>query len=200
LSTYARECRQVLESGTRNFPDARSAVASPLARSLFRVPGVEGVMLGPSFISISKKEDADWALMKPDLFAGIMDFFSSNLPIITEEAAPADTAPEAVDDEIVTMIKELLDTRIRPSVQEDGGDIKYHGFEDGIVMLELQGSCTSCSSSTVTLKAGIENMLMHYIPEVRGVKRVEGEAAKIAREEFEKREAATGAGAGPSPA
>ncbi|NWQ83291.1 NFU1 protein, partial [Columbina picui] len=119
-----------------------------------------------------ESEDLDWNLLKPDIYATIMDFFASGLPVVTDEAPRTDTAASEDDDEVVLMIKELLDTRIRPTVQEDGGDVIYKGFEDGIVQLKLQGSCTSCPSSIITLKNGIQNMLQFYIPEVEGVEQV----------------------------
>uniref|UniRef100_A0A8C0JDQ5 NFU1 iron-sulfur cluster scaffold homolog, mitochondrial n=1 Tax=Chelonoidis abingdonii TaxID=106734 RepID=A0A8C0JDQ5_CHEAB len=143
--------RQVLESRTMDFSTPAAAFCSPLAR---------------------QKHYLDWNLLKPDIYATIMDFFASGLPVITKEAPHTDTAASEDDDEVVLMIKELLDTRIRPTVQEDGGDVIYKGFEDGIVQLKLQGSCTSCPSSIITLKNGIQNMLQFYIPEVEGVEQV----------------------------
>ncbi|XP_078285004.1 NFU1 iron-sulfur cluster scaffold homolog, mitochondrial-like [Rhinoraja longicauda] len=160
----------VLETGTMDFSAARNAFCSPLARQLFRIDGVKGVFFGPDFITITKTDDeVQWKLLKPDVYATIMDFFASGLPVVTDEAPSSDTAPSEDDDEVVAMIKELLDTRIRPTVQEDGGDVIYKGFEDGIVKLMLQGSCTTCPSSIVTLKSGIQNMLQFYVPEVEGV-------------------------------
>ncbi|XP_038641421.1 NFU1 iron-sulfur cluster scaffold homolog, mitochondrial-like isoform X2 [Scyliorhinus canicula] len=142
-------------------------------QQLFRIDGVKGVFLGPDFITVTKADGkVEWKLLKPDVYAAIMDFFASGLPILTDEAPRSDTAPSEEDDEVVAIIKELLDTRIRPTVQEDGGDVIYKGFEDGIVKLMLQGSCTSCPSSIVTLKSGIQNMLQFYVPEVEGVVQV----------------------------
>lgn len=153
-----------------DFSAARNAFCSPLARQLFRIDGVKGVFFGPDFITITKTDaEVQWKLLKPDVYATIMDFFASGLPVVTDEAPSSDTAPSEDDDEVVAIIKELLDTRIRPTVQEDGGDVIYKGFEDGIVKLMLQGSCTSCPSSIVTLKSGIQNMLQFYVPEVEGV-------------------------------
>ncbi|XP_060165352.1 NFU1 iron-sulfur cluster scaffold homolog, mitochondrial isoform X4 [Globicephala melas] len=141
-------------------------------RQLFRIEGVKSVFFGPDFITVTKEnEELDWNLLKPDIYATIMDFFASGLPLVTEET-PSGEAGSEDDDEVVAMIKELLDTRIRPTVQEDGGDVIYKGFEDGIVQLKLQGSCTSCPSSIITLKNGIQNMLQFYIPEVEGVEQV----------------------------
>ncbi|XP_050190392.1 NFU1 iron-sulfur cluster scaffold homolog, mitochondrial isoform X2 [Myiozetetes cayanensis] len=165
--------REVLESRTMEFSTPAAAFCSPLARQLFRIEGVKSVFFGPDFITITKEsEDLDWNLLKPDIYAAIMDFFASGLPVVTDEAPRTDTAASEEDDEVVLMIKELLDTRIRPTVQEDGGDVIYKGFEDGIVQLKLQGSCTSCPSSIITLKNGIQNMLQFYIPEVEGVEQV----------------------------
>jgi Fe-S cluster biogenesis protein NfuA len=161
----------VLESGTLDFPSPITARGSPLARQLFRIEGVKGVFLGRDFVTITKLDDeeTDWATIKPHVYATLMDFFSSGLPVVTEELPSNDTEVQEDDDETVAMIKELLDTRIRPTVQEDGGDIQYMGFEDGIVKLKMQGSCTGCPSSTLTLKSGIENMLQFYIPDVKEV-------------------------------
>ncbi|XP_072341744.1 NFU1 iron-sulfur cluster scaffold homolog, mitochondrial-like isoform X2 [Scyliorhinus torazame] len=145
-------------------------------QQLFRIDGVKGVFLGPDFITVTKADgEVEWKLLKPDVYATIMDFFASGLPILTDEAPRSDTAPSEEDDEVVAIIKELLDTRIRPTVQEDGGDVIYKGFEDGIVKLMLQGSCTSCPSSIITLKSGIQNMLQFYVPEVEGVVQVKEE-------------------------
>ncbi|XP_028352823.1 NFU1 iron-sulfur cluster scaffold homolog, mitochondrial isoform X4 [Physeter macrocephalus] len=164
--------KPVLETRTMDFPTPATAFRSPLARQLFRIEGVKSVFFGPDFITVTKEnEELDWNLLKPDIYATIMDFFASGLPLVTEET-PSGEAGSEDDDEVVTMIKELLDTRIRPTVQEDGGDVIYKGFEDGIVQLKLQGSCTSCPSSIITLKNGIQNMLQFYIPEVEGVEQV----------------------------
>nr|XP_028596983.1 NFU1 iron-sulfur cluster scaffold homolog, mitochondrial [Podarcis muralis] len=165
--------KPVLESRTMEFTSPASTYCSPLARQLFRIEGVKSIFFGTDFITVTKEnEEVDWNLIKPDIYATIMDFYASGLPVITEEAPRTDTAPSEDDDEVVLMIKELLDTRIRPTVQEDGGDVIFKGFEDGIVQLKLQGSCTSCPSSIITLKNGIQNMLQFYIPEVEGVEQV----------------------------
>jgi len=154
---------KVLEQGgTIDFPSVSSAYCSPLAKLLFRIEGVKAVFFGPDFVTITKVDDenVEWRVLKPEIFATIMDFFNSGLPVVSEEAVPsADTEIHEDDDDTVAMIKELLDTRIRPTVQEDGGDILYMGFEDGVVKLKMQGSCTSCPSSVVTLKNGVQNML-----------------------------------------
>ncbi|XP_015115272.1 NFU1 iron-sulfur cluster scaffold homolog, mitochondrial [Diachasma alloeum] len=180
----------VMETGqTKDFPNATESYCSPLAKMLFRIEGVKSIFYGPDFITVTKvDEDVDWNLLKPEIFATIMDFFSTGLPIITEEQPSSDTQISEDDDEIVQMIKELLDTRIRPTVQEDGGDIVFVGFENGIVKLKMQGSCTSCPSSVVTLKNGVQNMMQFYIPEVLGVEQVEDETDKVAKKEFDKLE------------
>ncbi|GAB1860936.1 NFU1 iron-sulfur cluster scaffold homolog, mitochondrial [Camponotus japonicus] len=176
------------EGCTKDFPSAKDAYCSSLAKMLFRIEGVKAIFFGPDFITVTKlDEDVEWKLLKPEIFATIMDFFASGLPIMDETSQPAtDTQINADDDEIVQMIKELLETRIRPTVQEDGGDIVFMGFEEGIVKLKMQGSCTNCPSSAVTLRNGVQNMMMFYIPEVLGVVQVEDETDKIAEKEFKK--------------
>lgn len=156
------------------------------AKLLFRIEGVRSVFFGGDFITISKEEDAEWGIIKPEVFAVIMDFFASGLPILNEEKPNADTEINDEDDDNVMMIKELLDSKIRPTVQEDGGDIVFMGFENGIVKLKMQGSCSSCPSSIVTLKNGVENMLQFYIPEVQGVEQVFDAVDKITDKEFQK--------------
>jgi len=169
----------VMESGSANFVTPREAMASPLAKKLFTIEGVKGVFFGSDFVTVSKGEDDAWSLIKPEVFAAIMDFFASGQPLLLEGAdlQAQDTAIHEDDSEVVAMIKELLDTRIRPAVQDDGGDIKYYNFDEetGYVYLKMLGSCASCPSSSVTLKSGIENMLMHYIPEVKAVVQAETE-------------------------
>jgi len=168
----------VLQTGTMDFPNVKSALCSPLATSLFRIKGVKGVFYGTDYITITKEDDKlEWSVLKPDIFATVMDFFASGQPVITD-APPAQqesSVDYGDDDETVAMIRELLDTRIRPTVQEDGGDVQFMGFEEGVVKLKLQGSCTSCPSSIVTLRHGIQNMLQFYVPEVMGVVQVDGE-------------------------
>ncbi|CAH0564709.1 unnamed protein product [Brassicogethes aeneus] len=180
--------RSVLEKGqTIDFPNAQAAYCSPLGKLLFRIEGVKSVFLGPEFITITKIDDeVDWKILKPEIFATIMDFFASNLPILNDATPNSDTQINDDDSEIVQMIKELLDTRIRPTVQEDGGDIIYIGYDDGIVKLKMQGSCSSCPSSVVTLKNGVQNMLQFYIPEVLGVEQVFDKSDEIIEKEFEK--------------
>ncbi|GAX84804.1 hypothetical protein CEUSTIGMA_g12225.t1 [Chlamydomonas eustigma] len=165
--------RSVSEAGSREFPNARAAMSSPLAKRLFAIDGVTGIYFGSEFITVTKRDEPSWAVLKPDVFAAIMDHFSSGEPLILDEEALAksDTAIHPEDDEVVAMIKELLETRIRPAVQEDGGDIVYKGFDadTGVVTVKMMGACSGCPSSAVTLKSGIENMLKHYIPEVKDV-------------------------------
>ncbi|WP_189042448.1 NifU family protein [Aliidongia dinghuensis] len=167
--------RTVLASGTANFSDAAAAARSPLATKLFGLPGVEGVFLGYDFVTVTKSNDQDWYQLKPSILGAIMESFTTGQPIMIDDhpsgGTPASTAAEG-DSELVVQIKELIDTRVRPAVAQDGGDIVFHRFEDGVVYLEMHGSCSGCPSSTATLKAGIENMLRHYIPEVQAVQSV----------------------------
>ncbi len=163
----------VAPAGTAHFADAAAAGRSPLAERLFALPGVTGVFLGADFVTVSKAEDGDWYQLKPAILAAIMEHFTTGRPVFLW-ANGDDTAAgaEAEDDEIVSQIKELLETRVRPAVAQDGGDIIFHDFEDGVVYLHMQGSCSGCPSSTATLKAGIENMLRYYVPEVVEVRAV----------------------------
>ena len=162
-----------------DFPNAESAKASPLAESLFKIPQVSSVFLGSDFITITKSED-DWQQLKPILLTALMDFFLTGLPVINQTPAPQDVSEgadgEESDPEIVSTIKQLLDTRVRPAVAQDGGDIVFHGYEDGVVSLTMRGACAGCPSSTATLKHGIENLLKHFIPEINEVRATEGDA------------------------
>merc|ERR1711994_1101145 len=181
--------RTVLESGTMDFPNVRAAYASPLAKQLFRINGVKGVFFGTDFITVTKIDDEiEWQLVKPEIFATVMDFFTTGLPVVNEESLNNTEETDEEEDETVAMIKELLDTRIRPTVQEDGGDILFMSFEDGIVKLKMQGSCTSCPSSVVTLKNGVQNMLSFYIPEVVAVEQVFDKSDEASDEAFAKLE------------
>ncbi|EDV25540.1 uncharacterized protein TRIADDRAFT_55734 [Trichoplax adhaerens] len=163
----------VLGSGTIDYSSARDALTSPLAKNLFRVDGVKSVFLGPDFVTISRADDdIEWNTLKPDIYAVIMDFFASGAPVLIDYEPATDTAVQPEDSDTVAMIKELLETRIRPTLQEDGGDIVYMGYDNGIVKLKMQGACDSCPSATVTLKHGIQNMLQFYIPEVEGVEQI----------------------------
>lgn len=166
--------RTVLEHGTADFTSAADAEArSPLAARLFGVEGVSAVFFGREFITITKSDEKEWHVLKPALLGAIMEHFTSGRPIMNAPAeAEAEPGAAGEDDEIVSQIKELLDTRVRPAVAMDGGDIVYHGFDNGIVYLHMQGSCSGCPSSTATLKMGIENMLKHYIPEVVEVRAI----------------------------
>ncbi|KAL2916929.1 hypothetical protein HK105_203361 [Polyrhizophydium stewartii] len=176
-------------TGTVEFMSGRESLRSPLAAALFRIDGVKSVLYGSDFITVSKAPDAAWQILKPDIFGAIMDFYSSGNPLFKDAfEGPKDTQILPEDSETVAMIKELLDTRIRPTIQEDGGDIEYVGFEDGIVRLRLRGSCRTCDSSVVTLKNGIENMLMHYIPEVAAVEQVLDPEEAVSQREFQKLE------------
>jgi Fe-S cluster biogenesis protein NfuA len=161
----------VMPSGTANFTSKEATLRSPLAERLFGLPEVRGVFLGGDFITVTKTDDTDWFEMKPAVLTAIMEHFTTGQPVIT---GPADVpaTSEGEDDEVVSAIKELLETRVRPAVAQDGGDIVFEDFADGIVYLHMQGSCSGCPSSTATLKAGIENMLRHYVPEVREVRAV----------------------------
>lgn len=163
--------RAVLEQGTADFPNVDAAAKSPLARRLFEVEGVVGVFLGSDFVTVTKAPEKDWMVLKPLVLHALMDHFVSGAPIV-EEGAEAPAAAGEEDSEIVAQIKELLETRVRPAVAADGGDITFEGFENGVVYLNMRGSCAGCPSSTMTLKAGIENMLRHYIPEVTEVRPV----------------------------
>ena len=168
----------VMGSGSAEFLDTRSALASPLAIRLMGIEGITGVFYGPDFVTVSKDSENPWTVLKPEIYSILMEHFTSNTPLFKSEedrenAGPQDTKILADDSETVAMIKELLDTRVRPAIMEDGGDIEYRGFsDDGTVKLKLKGSCRGCDSSTVTLKSGIERMLMHYIPEVKNVEQV----------------------------
>jgi len=180
---------QVLGSTTMDFPTITDAQCSPLAKLLFRIEGVKSVFLGPDFLTISKHDEADWKTIKPEIFATLMDFFTSGLPVVhLEEKMAGDSGETDEDDDTIQMIKELLDTRIRPTVMEDGGDLIFVSFKDGIVHLKMQGSCTSCPSSMVTLKNGVQNMLQFYIPEVISVEQVVDEAEKLKEAELAKLE------------
>lgn len=162
----------ILEHGVAEFKNqTQAATKSPLALQLFEISGVESVFLGRDFITITKSDKFQWPQIKTEILATIMDFLVSGKPVVYDQKAESVTNED--DDEIVKQIKELIEIKVRPAVAMDGGDIIYRGFEDGIVKLELRGSCSGCPSSSITLKNGIENMLKHYIPEVLGVAQVE---------------------------
>ena len=157
-----------------DFRKSDSFSNSPLAKVLLRIGGVQGVFLGPDFITVSKTDGITWAQLKPEIFSTLMDFFAEGKPVVTAAQESAEHEASEDDDEVVELIKELLEERIRPMVQEDGGDILYQSFDHdtGVVTVKLAGSCAGCPSSTITLKSGVENMLMHYIPEVKRVDEV----------------------------
>ncbi len=163
--------QQVLATGTADFRDADAGRNSPLAKGLFAIDGVRGVFLGADFITITKDDSRDWQSLKPHVLAAIMDHFLSGLPAVNE-TADIPKADTSMDSEVVKQIRELIEERVRPAVAQDGGDITFDRFEDGVVYLELRGACAGCPSSTATLKSGIENMLRHYIPEVTEVRQV----------------------------
>jgi Fe-S cluster biogenesis protein NfuA len=164
--------RTVVSGGSVDMPNPASARRSPLAERLFQVDGVTGVFLGGDFITVTKRTDKEWELLRPALLGVIMEHFIADRPVLAAGVATAAESGEE-DTEIVTQIKELLDTRVRPAVAQDGGDIVFRGFDRGIVYVNLQGSCSGCPSSTATLRIGIENMLKHYVPEVMEVRAVQ---------------------------
>jgi Fe-S cluster biogenesis protein NfuA len=165
--------QSVLDAGTADFPTPEAGAKSPLARRIFAVGGVTGVFLGNDFVTVTKAEDTDWDHIKPAILGAVMEHFQSGQPAIEgTDTSGGHAAHDGPDEAIVTQIKELLDTRVRPAVAQDGGDITFHGFDRGIVYLHMQGACAGCPSSTLTLKMGIENLLRHYIPEVVEVRPV----------------------------
>ncbi|RAI59635.1 NifU family protein [Roseicella frigidaeris] len=166
--------REVMgDRGTADFASAEAALRSPLAARLFALPGVARVFLGTDFVTVTEDGEQGWGALKAQVLAALVDHFVSGQPVIeaAEEDGEGDYDP--VDAEVVEQIKELLDTRVRPAVAGDGGDIVFRGFRDGIVRLHLQGACSGCPSSRATLKHGVENMLRHYVPEVVAVEQVE---------------------------
>jgi Fe-S cluster biogenesis protein NfuA len=160
----------VMDRGTADFAEPSRATASPLAKRLFQIEGVGSVFLGSDFITVGKADGAEWPVLKPQILAAIMEHYASGEPAVTGDDQAAAAGEES---EIVAQIRELLDTRVRPAVAQDGGDIIFRAFEDGVVYLHLQGACSGCPSSTATLKHGIENMLRYYVPEVQAVRAVE---------------------------
>jgi Fe-S cluster biogenesis protein NfuA len=168
----------VMASGTRDFADPEEAAASPLAEALFGLGDVTGVFFGHSFISVTAAPGVEWASLKPDVLGILLDHFSANMPLFHAASAgfsvPSANADYPLDDpadeDIVDQIKELIETRVRPAVANDGGDIIYRGFQKGVVFLQMQGACSGCPSSSATLKNGIEQLLKHYVPEVTEVR------------------------------
>ena len=167
----------VMEAGTRDFADADEAEASPLAEALFDLGDVTGVFFGRDFISVTAGEGTDWRDLKPQVLGILLDHFSAQAPLFRAGTAhdiviadDASFAEDPADAEIVAQIKDLLETRVRPAVARDGGDIVYRGFDRGTVYLAMQGACSGCPSSTATLKQGIEQLLKHYVPEITEVR------------------------------
>ena len=166
----------VMDEGTAFYQNIDEAGNSPFARRLFGIEGVSGVFFGSDFITITKTDAYEWEVMKPSVLGGIIDHFNSEDKTVEKDAekeSKISLQTNEDDSDIVKQIKELLDTRVRPAVAMDGGDIIYNDFADGVVYLKMQGACSGCPSSTATLKMGIENMLKHYIPEVQEVRPVD---------------------------
>jgi Fe-S cluster biogenesis protein NfuA len=166
--------RPVLDSGTLDMPDREAAAQSPLAQRLFDIPNVGGVFFGGDFISVTKS-DGDWQQMKPAILGAIMEHYLSGAPLLTQETQSTQADDEffdVADEETVTLIKDLLETRVRPAVAGDGGDITFKGYKEGVVYLHMKGACSGCPSSTATLKHGIQNLLRHFVPEVTEVRPV----------------------------
>jgi Fe-S cluster biogenesis protein NfuA len=161
--------RTVIESGTLDMPTREAAAQSPLAERLFAIPNVTGVFFGSDFISVTKA-DGEWQQLKPAVLGAIMEHFMTGAPTLAnaaqEAAADADEFFEAKDAETVATIKDLIETRVRPAVASDGGDIIFRGFKEGVVYLKMQGACSGCPSSTATLQHGIQNLLRHFVPDV----------------------------------
>ena len=165
--------RPVLPGEGADFDSPEAAERSPLARALFSLGDVERVYFGADFVSVTKAPGSqDWVTLKPEVLGLVLDHFASGAPLIAGEATEAETFDDPQDADIVAQIRDLLDTRVRPAVANDGGDIVYRGFQKGIVYLHMRGSCAGCPSSTATLKGGIENLLRHYVPEVIEVRAV----------------------------
>ena len=172
--------QRVMEAGTRDFATPEDAEASPLAEALFSLGDVEGVFVGRDFVSVTAAPGSDWRALKPQVLSVLLDHFAGGAPLFRPASAGAihidDSADSIGDDpadgEIVAKIRELIETRVRPAVAQDGGDIVYRGFRSGTVYLALQGACSGCPSSTATLKNGIETLLKHYVPEVETVEAV----------------------------
>lgn len=161
---------QVMPSGTADFNSAEEAERSPLAGRLFEIDGVSAVYLGGDFITVSKTDATEWDVVKPQILGAVMDHFTSGKPVVEGEESEG---AEGDDDPTVAKIKELLDTRVRPAVAQDGGDIVFRKYEDGIVYLNMQGACSGCPSATMTLRHGVENMLKYYIPEITEVRQID---------------------------
>ena len=173
--------RTVMEAGSRDFPNAQAAVASPLAAALFAIGDVDGVFYGRDFVSVSAAPDAEWNELEPDVIGILLDHFVTDAPLFAPGSANGievsrdegfAVEEDPADADIVEQIKELIETRVRPAVAQDGGDIVYRGYRDGRLYLAMQGACQGCPSSAVTLKQGIEGLIKHYVPEVTSVEAV----------------------------
>lgn len=164
----------VMPTGTADFVSPEAAETSPLAQRIFAVDGVTAVFFGPDFVTVTKDDSVEWDHIKPAVLGAVMEHYQSGQPVMAgaEDTSGGHAEHTGEDAEIVNQIKELLDTRVRPAVAQDGGDITFHGFDRGVVYLHMQGACAGCPSSTITLKMGIENLLRHYIPEVIEVRPV----------------------------
>jgi Fe-S cluster biogenesis protein NfuA len=168
----------VMESGTRDFPEAESAKASPLAEALFDSGLVEGVFFGRDFISVTAADGIHWSDLEPLVLETLLDHFVTGAPLFAPgsaagiHVAPADFDEDPADAEIIDQIKDLIETRVRPAVAQDGGDIVYRGYKDGTLFLAMQGACSGCPSSAITLKRGIESLIRHYVPEVETIEAV----------------------------
>lgn len=166
----------VLATGTKEFRTAEDAKASPLAENLFAIDGVAGLFFGSDFLTVRRSPDSDliWAQLKAPILAAIMDFYSSGQPILREQAIVVDTVYEGELGQIVAEIKDLLDTRVRPAVAQDGGDIEFDSFdmESGTLYLHMRGACSGCPSSSATLRQGVESLMKHYVPEVKAIEAV----------------------------
>lgn len=166
----------------------QAALKSPLADEMFKITGIKSILLGPDFLTVTKGSEVSWPQINPQIFAAIMDFFTTGQSALKKDTSTTSPALNGENDEVLEMIKEILDTRIRPTIQDDGGDVELRGFnpQTGWVQLKLTGACRTCSSSAITLRNGIENMLMHYIPEVKGVEQVIDPEEEVSKEEFQK--------------
>ncbi|MBL4639463.1 MAG: NifU family protein [Kordiimonadaceae bacterium] len=167
--------RTLLDTGSADFPSAEAAQASPLAEAMFALTGVARVFLGHDFVSVTKTPDIEWDALKPNVLAGLMQFFASGADVMAEGVSASETVVDEneEDADIIEQIKILLEEKVRPAVAGDGGDIVFRGFKEGVVYLEMQGACSGCPSSTMTLQHGIANLLKHYVPEVVDVRPVE---------------------------
>ena len=165
--------RDVMGAGTADFAGPDLAARSPLATTLFALPGVARVFFGGDFVTVTKNDLTEWQALRPQVLGVLMEHFVAGRAVVDSEGQDAAEDVDPADREIVEQIKELLDTRVRPAVAGDGGDIVFRGYREGVVRLHMQGACSGCPSSSATLKHGIENMLRHYVPEVTSVEQVE---------------------------